>query len=156
MKLLGKYTTLLEAEYHPDMQEWMVSKDFWFVRPCGDAVLVPAGFYSDLASTRNVPGFPSDGPWNQAALVHDYLYAGEFVPRAIADAVFREALEAIPEVPRWKIPVMWAAVRLFGGFTYGDHSAITVYRARRLSGFGAFQRVQNCPLWADGQMRFIV
>ena len=147
-KLLGIYTDVLECTHHPEKDQWEVTKPFCFVRPNAEIIKVPAGMMTDFASTGNIPGFPQDCVYDQAAVVHDYLYQGEFLPRGKADDIFREALEAIPEVPRWKIPIMWAAVRLFGGFTYGKHTLDSIRNARSLA------KVPNNearPLWKDGK-----
>ena len=151
-KELGIYTAPLECEYHTDKEQWMITKSFCFVRPNADIIQVPVGVLTDFASTGNIPGFPQDDVYDQAAVVHDFLYQGEFLPRPIMDQIFREALEAIKEVPRWKIPVMWAAVRLFGGFTYGKHTIDSVHYARSLA---KVPDNESRPLWKDGKLRFV-
>lgn len=55
---------------------WAVEKPFTYRTHAGDFITVPAGMTTDLAS---VPRFawaliPPDGPWVQAAVVHDFLY----------------------------------------------------------------------------------
>lgn len=140
------------ADYHEELDCWQLCEPLIYQRRNGDQIVVPKGFITDLASTRNIPWFPSDGPYNQAAVVHDFLYAGEFVPRRISDEIFREAMESIKQVPRWKIPIMWSAVRVFGGFTYRGHTLKSVHALRLLA------RVpdnENRPLWSDGVMRFM-
>jgi len=151
-KLLGIYTAPLDCRHHPEADQWEVLKPFSFVRADATIIRVPAGIITDFASTGNVPGFPQDCTYDQAAVVHDFLYQGEFLPRWKADMIFREALEAIPEVPRWKIPIMWAAVRMFGGFTYKKHSYESVRGARTLA---AIPNNGNRPLWKDGKLRFV-
>lgn len=81
------------------------------VRPCGRVVTVPAGFVTDLTT---VPAFARgllapDGPWVEAAIVHDWLIS--LGDRHHADLVFREALDALGIVP-WRARSMHAAVRL--------------------------------------------
>lgn len=58
--------------------------------------LVPKGFVSDLTSIPWFlwPFFPPDGPYQKAAVIHDYLYK-QGIPRWICDAVFRHVMEAI-------------------------------------------------------------
>jgi hypothetical protein len=147
MKALGAYSSKFQGIYHDDTEKWEVAHAFWFTRPSGEIIVVPAGFQTDLASTGNIPGFPKDDCYNQACVVHDYLYSGEFVPRGIADRIFREALEAIPSVPRWKIPVMVFAVRCLGWLTYREHTARSITNAREL---GGFVDMDSRPLWTDG------
>lgn len=84
-------------------------------------IVVPAGFVSDGFSAPDGPA----GSWFirnisvRAAVVHDWLYGGGLVngapvSRKAADAVLREAMEAVG-APAWKLPVAWIIVRLFGG-----------------------------------------
>ena len=90
------------------------------------ALSIPAGFVSDCATTpwlvwRIAPPF---GPWNRAAVVHDYLcvYREEVSrmigwpePLSSVDAAewFRAGLVAC-DLPRWRVGAMFHAVRWFG------------------------------------------
>lgn len=81
----------------------------------GIVVTVPAGFVTDLASVprffwRIVPPF---GKYTPAAVVHDFLYSSQNLSRAMADAVFLEAMGVLG-VPKWKRVSMYLAVRCFG------------------------------------------
>ena len=81
---------------------------------------VPRGFLTDFASIPrwlwSLVGEPS-GPWAPAAVVHDYLYRRGVVPRAVADATFREAMGSLrcDPITCW---LMWLALRIFGGRAY--------------------------------------
>ncbi|WP_283149033.1 DUF1353 domain-containing protein [Silvimonas soli] len=81
----------------------------------GQTFTVPAGFHTDLASVPRLPVvFLLTGDTSrEAAALHDYLYTEHPVPRAIADAVLREA-SAVTGVPAWRRWLMWAGVRLWG------------------------------------------
>jgi len=89
----------------------------------GGVVVVPAGTVTDLASIPwPVRAFlPPDGPWAKAAVLHDHLYAtkgeGRF-GRKQADGVLREAMEVLG-VPAWKRAIIYNAVRLGGGGSWG-------------------------------------
>jgi hypothetical protein len=65
---------------------------------------------------------PANQPAGKAAVVHDYLYATRGLDgrysRAGADAIFRQALQALG-VPLWKRTLLWAAVRLGGADGWG-------------------------------------
>ena len=78
---------------------------------------IPVGFQTDLASVpigmRNLVS-RLDGI--EASVVHDYLYRTGLVRRKTADAVFLELLRG--SVPGWKRWIMWAGVRIGGGFSY--------------------------------------
>ena len=150
----GCFSGELKTVYHEDLKMSEVLEPFWFVRPNGEPVPAPKGMMTDFASTpfgvRNL--FPQFGSHNRAAVIHDFLYQGEFVPRVLADKVFKEALEAIEQVPRWKIPIMYWGVRVGGGATYFQHTKLSIHRACRLA------RVSNngCrPLWKDGNFHFV-
>ena len=77
---------------------------------------VPAGFCTDLAS---IPQLAQAliGKWERhapAAVLHDWLYVTQPMPRRDADWLFAEALFAAG-VPTWKRAAMWLAVRAGGG-----------------------------------------
>lgn len=87
-----------------------------------DIIRVPAGFISDLASVPCLfrRTFPRFGPWNGAAIVHDYLYqagavAGYDITREYADRVFLALMLSNPNCSRFKVRAMYIGVRL-GGF----------------------------------------
>lgn len=87
-------------------------------------VSVPRGFKTDLAT---IPAFlwwiyPPDGPWKNAAIVHDFLCGQRFngtptipeVDRHHADSMLRVAMGMIRDVrPGSKIAFYWA-VRIYG------------------------------------------
>lgn len=85
----------------------------------GVIITVPVGFVSDLASIPQLfqPLIPVNDAHCAAAVLHDYLYASKEVPRAVADAIFRQAMKD-DWVPRWKRVLMWAAVRAFGSWAW--------------------------------------
>ncbi len=81
----------------------------------GIRVVVPADFETDLASA---PWwlwwiFPPSGPWDLAAILHDYLYGIEGVSRFLADALMREAMAQLG-VSLWRRVVAYYCLRLFG------------------------------------------
>lgn len=82
-------------------------------------VIVPTGFVTDGPSVPRGPVIYLlfGGVGDEAAVVHDYLYATGLVPRKVADEVYAEALKACG-VPAWRRGPMWAAVRLFGARRY--------------------------------------
>jgi hypothetical protein len=93
---------------------------------------VPVGFETDFAS---VPRpwralIPASGPWNRAAVVHDYLYKtqGKTIPRSllrgrtlrkVADDIFLEAMEAAG-VDWLTRSAMYRAVRVGGNGGWGS------------------------------------
>lgn len=82
-----------------------------------DFILVPAGFRTDFASVPRLlrGALDTANQVSPAALVHDWLYTCQLLPRDQADEVFRVALIA-NGVPAWKARVYWLGVRA-GGWT---------------------------------------
>lgn len=148
------FLTKLVAQYDPVNREWELHEPlvYKYRHNERDIVIVPAGIRTDLASTKNIPGFPQDGPYNAEAVLHDFLYQGEFIQRKKADEIFRYALIENKAVPRWQPQIMYIAVRLFGGLTYKQHSLVSVARARQLA--GVEPDLSKRPLWPDNTMRF--
>ena len=89
----------------------------YFVGGEGSSIVltIPAGFVTDLASVSRLLWWvlPPFGRYTRAAVVHDFLYSGQGLSRAIADAIFLEAMTDLG-VGRWKRWVMYAGVRLGG------------------------------------------
>lgn len=89
----------------------------------GEAIIVPAGFRTDLASIprlfQNL--VPVNGRHRAAAVLHDYLFVVQDRPRSAVDAIFLRAMEAsgVSWAQRW---VMYAAVRV-GGWMPWRHNA---------------------------------
>lgn len=63
----------------------------------GRTIIVPSGFITDFASTPRIPVLYelAGNLRHKAAVIHDYLYTTQEVPREVADAVLREAMAAI-------------------------------------------------------------
>jgi len=115
----------------------------WLKGAVSFRLIVPAGFNTDIASTpkpTRLLGFEADGPWRRAAIFHDWLYYwkgdlppgsyqafinGEWIDsiarwrRVETDALFKKIMleDGTPPVKAW---IMWAAVRVGGGFNSGD------------------------------------
>lgn len=93
---------------------------------------VPAGFIHDLASVpRALRSFvPVIGPWNKAAVVHDWCYVAQPADftRWKADALFLAGLKAsgVGWITR---TLMWLAVRV-GGWVYWNKTAAEKGKAR--------------------------
>jgi hypothetical protein len=91
-------------------------------------LIVPAGFQTDLASIpRGLWNLlPKSGPYDPAAVIHDYLYASAprlgSLDRAACDRVLREAMAACG-VPAWQRWVIYSAVRVGGQRAWDGHRA---------------------------------
>jgi hypothetical protein len=107
---------ILGAADERDDGKWIVMQDLVYQSDvAGMTFTVPAGFATDLASVPRLPVvyLLTGGKANSAAVIHDWIYTNKMVPRAVADAVLREA-SAVTWVPRWCRDLMWAGVRAFG------------------------------------------
>jgi hypothetical protein len=85
----------------------------------GKTYTVPAGFTTDFASVPRLPlvFLLAGDTAHTAAVVHDYLYRTGYEWRAVADEVFKEAMEA-EDVPGWQRWLMYAGVRVGGWSAY--------------------------------------
>ena len=100
-------------------------------------IVVPAGFKTDIASIpQPVHWFCREyGRLNEAAVLHDMLYAAEIFPRGLNDDIFRAGLIA-RGIPEWRANVMWGSVRAFGGITYPlEHTPPRIAEIRSSAGF---------------------
>jgi hypothetical protein len=137
VRFTGKLVLVaLNDKTHPVLSSgrtlWGLERDFSYRTSIGGAgvITVPRGFQTDLASIPRFvsPALPPDGPWVQAAVVHDFLYrtSGHGVlwgrtgitrptpyTRAEADDILREAMA---DLGVWVIQrnLIWSGVRVGG------------------------------------------
>jgi hypothetical protein len=97
-------------------------------------VEVPKGFVTDLASIPQVfwSLLRPDGEYTYPAIIHDYLYWTQPIPRGKADLVFRLAMQ---------------------DFSIGAATAFIIYNAVRVLGNVAWQ--SNADQKAHGERRFL-
>lgn len=124
-----KFNNELELTNDPhDDGEWLLVEDFRCTLTWDHGhniydmktLMVPAGFRTDLASTPRVlwAVIPPFGRWDEAAVLHDHLYGGACsITREDADAALYFGMTEC-NVPQWKAWVMWASVRVFGGWWF--------------------------------------
>lgn len=111
---------ILEIADNTDDGQWILMQPLAYESDVAkQTFMVPAGFQTDLASVPRLPiVFLLTGDTSrEAAVVHDYLYSTQKVPRDVADAVLREASE-VTGVPAWRRWMVWAGVRLGGASHY--------------------------------------
>ena len=96
-----------------------------------DVFRAPKGFRTDLASVPRPLWslFPPTGDWEEAAVIHDYLYTYRPVTKATkrpitrsqADGVFRRIMreDGVGILTRW---TMWAGTRIGGWWSWGRRS----------------------------------
>lgn len=120
---MSKFLTRLSAEnsdanFAGGRGLWTVQKPLVYESDvAGRTITVPVGFQTDFASVLRLPVMYTlfGDKAHAAATVHDYLYQTGELPRATADAVFKEAIGASTNTSAFSRWMMWAAVRLFGG-----------------------------------------
>lgn len=119
--LMSSFTEPLIVQKLPN-GTWKIVKGFrYYIGHEGseEFIDIPEGFETDFASTpwgvRNM--FPKDGPWSQAAVVHDMCYQKRLYPRKRCDQIFLEAM-TILGVPWWKRRLMYSALRIGGWVSY--------------------------------------
>ena len=79
----------------------------------GQTLRIGAGFETNFASIP--PWVPSGFAVAQpAAVLHDFLYGAQLVPRLQADRLLREAMLVLEE-PAWVAALFYRSVRLWGG-----------------------------------------
>lgn len=117
---MSRFLTPLRAEKSGGV--WTVLQPLIYDSDVAQKVfIVPEGFVTDFASVPRLPlAFLLTGDSaHEAAVVHDYLYREQTVPRQMADSVFKEAANVSGE-PGWKSWLMWAGVRLGGWVAWKD------------------------------------
>lgn len=98
-------------------------------------VHIPTGFKTDLASipwfVQPLFGFARVGRFDRAAVVHDYLYATQWLPRSRCDAVLLEAMLA-DQVSPFVAYQIWLGVRVGGWWAWrNDHKFVGHFRHYR-------------------------
>jgi len=98
-------------------RKWQVAVPFVVETKKAGELVIPAGFVCDLNSIPRFLWFastPADYP--EAGVVHDWGYRGN-LPRDVADAVYREILDAL-EMGKVRRNGRYFALRVFGRFSY--------------------------------------
>lgn len=114
-----RFVTDLEVELRPDGKTWQLTTVLVYDSKLVGLLTIPAGFQTDFASVPRLPlvYLLTGDTAHKAAVVHDYLYQKKLFRRDICDRVFLEAMR-VTGVAEWRSHLMYAAVRLFGGFWY--------------------------------------
>lgn len=114
-------------------RQFQLIKPVTYTTDSGLQITVRMGFITDFASIPRWYRWRFDpcGKHGRAAIIHDWLYASEKLPRDQADRIFLEAMAA-DNVNSWNRKVMYRAVRLGGGATWADHTDESVEAARQV------------------------
>ena len=108
-----------------DMDVWYLTTGMTWIVPGSATVLhVPQGFATDFAT---VPSWfwawlPPIGRYGVPAIVHDWHYWDQKLPRLQADDIFGNALDEL-DVTGWRKFVLYHSVRWFGARYWRDDAA---------------------------------
>ena len=88
-----------------------------------DKITVPKGFKTDLASVPWPASMliPMSGLYNQAAVVHDFLYSTQTRTRLASDRIFLEAMKVL-QVNIFKRLIMYRAVRMWSWIPWNRYA----------------------------------
>lgn len=97
------------------------------------AVTVPKGFVTDFASIPRIfwSALRPDGEYAYAAVVHDYLYWTQVLPRDEADGIFKMAMEDF-EVGTLTSGAIYTAVRAGGTVAWNGNAAKKAQGEKRI------------------------
>lgn len=112
-----KTRLILELADNRDDGLWIVQRPLVYESAvAARTITVREGFQTDLASIPRIGWLYAlfGGHADDAAVVHDFLYATHLVDRRTADAVLYEA-GINSGVAHWRAYVMWLGVRIGGG-----------------------------------------
>ncbi len=88
-----------------------------------DKITIPKGFKTDLASVPWPASMliPMSGLYNQAAVLHDFLYFTQTRTRLASDRIFLEAMKVL-KVNVFKRLIMYRAVRMWSWIPWNRHA----------------------------------
>lgn len=99
---------------------WVLGEDFSIEEL---NIVIPKGFKTDLASMPRIFWWivPPFGDYNEAAIVHDYLYKNNIYSQQVCDKIFLDIMKmyGVNILTRW---VLYTGVRLFGFITYKQYA----------------------------------
>lgn len=110
-------------------------------------VEVPKGFVTDFASIPRVfwSLLPPDGEYAHAAVIHDYLYWSQTLPKPVADSVFKAAMKDLNVAPA-TVATLYNAVKLLGDKAWQENAQLKSQGEKRI-----LKRFPDDPTarWAD-------
>lgn len=111
-ELMSKFLTNLNVELKEDSRVWRVTFPLVYASDLIGQVLVPEGFETDFASVPRIPLIYS--MWgdraHREAVLHDYLFRSDSVPKTsfdVANEVFLEAMAACGKSWCVRYPMYW-------------------------------------------------
>lgn len=89
--------------------------------------------------------YPMHPKVQAAALVHDALYCAQITTRAVADAIFADLCRN-DGVDRFRVGIMYSALRVAGCFSWHNKTPGTIKAARRCVFLGSHPMEEVVPL----------
>jgi len=113
---MSKFLSELEVKFVGDHEIELLA-DLLYCESLNKNLKVPKGFVCDGASIPRIAwsivGYPMEGDYVEAAVIHDYLYRNAIGTKVHADNVFLQAMKDL-KVNIVKRRVMYWAVKYFG------------------------------------------
>ena len=141
LKVEGGSLSYLKRErkrFRPDKDWWIVEKPYHLHTAREGHLIVPEGFETDGASVPRAFWrlMPPMSEYTRIAVCHDFFYSNDGkvvwifdgqpvetqINRPRADLLFRDGMKYL-DVAAWKVPVMYRAVRAFGGGPWQSKAA---------------------------------
>lgn len=94
-------------------QLYKLLSEFRYQSDVAGLIVVPAGYITDLASIPQIMLSLFGEIAQEPAVPHDFAYSTGCMPRAVADAMLREAC-LLTGVPAWKSYLIYCGVRVGG------------------------------------------
>ena len=120
---MGSFSGDIDLRALSDGDHWKTLDPIAYKDDAGEALLVPAGFITDLASVPRVFWniLPPFGKYDGAAILHDWLYSTQQFTRSKSDGLLLEALESegVSWLTRW---VIYLGVRAGGWAAWDGHT----------------------------------
>lgn len=122
---MGRFLDGLVVSPLSDGRTWYLTQAFRYERAAADTITVPDRFETDFASipfpiSAVLPSWNTYGP---AAVVHDWLYWDQPMPRHAADHVFLDAMTTL-EVGALTRTLLFLGVYLFGFVAWWQNQRI--------------------------------
>ena len=119
---MSQFTDVLLVSPVDDGKSWVLMRGFGYARgseDSGDVIEVPEGFITDFASVPRLIQWivPRWGKYGNAAIIHDWLYWQQEMPRREADLILLEAMAVMKVFPPLK-HMIYCAIRIFGWYAW--------------------------------------
>lgn len=129
---MSSFTDVLLVSPLDDGKNWIIMRDFSYVtngyrtnNKNQYSITVPRGFITDFASIPRPLWwlFPKWGKYGNAAVIHDWLYWNQNIPRKKADLILYKAMTTL-DVDKLSKRLIYLAVRICGGCSWSENEKL--------------------------------